>query len=75
MRVFKQYIKWNGRELEAMILGFIAGVAFCIVLYVWYIEPGLIKEWEERAIKAKVAEYYEEDNIQKFRYLTEKLDE
>lgn len=72
--MFKQYIKWNGDELIAVILGFIAGIAFCVILYIWYIEPNLVKEWEARAIKVGVGEYYKEGGVEKFRYLTERVE-
>ena len=63
-------------ELIILFLGFIAGISLCIIVYCWVIKPNLIKQWETRAINAKVAEYYDDlDGIQKFRYLTELIDE
>ena len=58
---------------ESMILslGFIAGISLCIIVYCWAIKPNLIKQWETRAINAKVAEYYDDEGVVRFKYLTE----
>ena len=69
-------MKIKDHDFYVLLLGVIAGVSLCIIIYQFIILPDVIKEIEQRAeqqaMTAKIAEYYTNlYNQIKFRFLTE----
>lgn len=59
------------RGIEIFLLGIIVGIVIMLNVYTWVVIPKIKTAFQVEAIQAKVAEFYDDDGVIKFRFLTD----